>query len=530
MKPSPKGPRKSVYLLAGSGTLALCLFCLTTMTSGPLHRDWDGCADVAGNCAGRVGAGYCRTTREAMEADCRRSCGFCEPQHASCTDVDAAQCPGWAAVGECKRNPAFMATSCQRSCGFCVSCLVVTVPSTNTKAILRAGKDMVGGRPVFTNGHLWLSKVPTAENDDSGVWRWTLSEQPGTRVIARAGAAGEPYHSSLMGLWERRTSVGSFAPEPAIAIEECPAAIATRPARTGDAAIVASMTELPAELAAGGGGGGPPVAGVHYAADYDVFNPKPAPASYAYPADRPPAFLYPEDIPTRPDIPYYIVSHEPRVYYFPKFITDGEADDLRAAASLLVTRSAVVPSVGRKNTGIQDDRTSSGCWLDNDSPSVEKVRTRILLTTGFHRNETERLQILRYGPGQKYVSHVDYFYTINAETESEADEQWASKWDFNWNRAATFFMYLHDTESGGETAVPRANGGPPVTDPTDCSRGLRILPRKGSAMLFYDMKPNREQDPYSMHAGCPVAEGTKWAGAQWLHVKVRDKGSPISYW
>ncbi|KAJ9463637.1 hypothetical protein DIPPA_09960 [Diplonema papillatum] len=61
-----------------------------------------------------------------MEADCRRSRGFCKPQRAACTDADEAQCPGWAAAGECKRNLTFMATSCQRSCGSCVSCLVVT--------------------------------------------------------------------------------------------------------------------------------------------------------------------------------------------------------------------------------------------------------------------------------------------------------------------------------------------------------------------------------------------------------------------
>ena len=42
------------------------------------------------------------------------------------------------------------------------------------------------------------------------------------------------------------------------------------------------------------------------------------------------------------------------------------------------------------------------------------------------------------------------------------------------------------------------------------------LPRKGDALLFYSQKPNGELDPMSLHGGCPVVQGQKWAANLWI--------------
>ena len=91
------------------------------------------------------------------------------------------------------------------------------------------------------------------------------------------------------------------------------------------------------------------------------------------------------------------------------------------------------------------------------------------------------------------------------------------------NRMATFFIYLNDTDAGGATTIPRANGGrmPPNYKAASCEQGIQIHPRKGSGFLLYDMRPDRSLDPYSLHGGCDVKEGTKWGGVVWYETSLR---------
>ena len=47
-------------------------------------------------------------------------------------------------------------------------------------------------------------------------------------------------------------------------------------------------------------------------------------------------------------------------------------------------------------------------------------------------------------------------------------------------------------------------------------QGLKIEPRRGSAVLFYSLRPDGVTDPFSLHGGCPPLAGTKWAVNKWL--------------
>lgn len=48
------------------------------------------------------------------------------------------------------------------------------------------------------------------------------------------------------------------------------------------------------------------------------------------------------------------------------------------------------------------------------------------------------------------------------------------------------------------------------------NRYLKVKPRKGSAVVFWSYHPNGVVDLRSFHGGCPVLEGTKWMGQQWI--------------
>lgn len=48
------------------------------------------------------------------------------------------------------------------------------------------------------------------------------------------------------------------------------------------------------------------------------------------------------------------------------------------------------------------------------------------------------------------------------------------------------------------------------------SRAQQVNPPKGSGLLFYSMLPDGNSDDLSLHAGMPVAKGTKWICNLWV--------------
>ena len=55
----------------------------------------------------------------------------------------------------------------------------------------------------------------------------------------------------------------------------------------------------------------------------------------------------------------------------------------------------------------------------------------------------------------------------------------------------------------------------------DCRSKLSVKPAKGHAILFYSQHPDGVHDSASLHGGCPVLNGTKWAANLWIWNKVR---------
>ena len=135
-------------------------------------------------------------------------------------------------------------------------------------------------------------------------------------------------------------------------------------------------------------------------------------------------------------------------------------------------------------------------------------------------------QVQRYVPGQHYIAHCD--------TDPLMENP----------RLATWLVYLSDVEEGGETYFPYVPADPSISArPGEaltfddalitlentrhapfCADGigwgvhswglregvLRVKPRKGDMMLFYDMTADGKPDALSAHGSCPVTRGDKW--------------------
>ena len=132
-------------------------------------------------------------------------------------------------------------------------------------------------------------------------------------------------------------------------------------------------------------------------------------------------------------------------------------------------------------------------------------------------------QVVHYAGGQHYSYHHDAEDGKPGEPTPKM-------------RVLTLFYYFNDVEDGGETHFPHAGGGAydaskfedahgrAKTLPCELSEGLAVKPKKGDAIMWYNVLPaiggrrgggeqwggGTSQDPRSRHAGCAVTAGEKW--------------------
>mmetsp|Transcript_14553 Transcript_14553/g.28410 ORF Transcript_14553/g.28410 Transcript_14553/m.28410 type:complete len:193 (-) Transcript_14553:360-938(-) len=98
----------------------------------------------------------------------------------------------------------------------------------------------------------------------------------------------------------------------------------------------------------------------------------------------------------------------------------------------------------------------------------------------------------RYEPGQYYKIHHDFI---------------PSHLDFPFGpRLYTFFLYLSDVNSGGETHFPRLK--------------VRVTPKAGRAVFWPSVLPGayHRSDHRTTHEAIPVETGVKYAANAWLHL------------
>ena len=142
-------------------------------------------------------------------------------------------------------------------------------------------------------------------------------------------------------------------------------------------------------------------------------------------------------------------------------------------------------------------RTSENAWCSSRNGCRQKevpvrLHNRMSKVMGIPPENSEDLQILKYGVGQFYNTHHDYI-------PHQKDRQCGP-------RILTFFIYLSDVEAGGGTDFPNL--------------GLTIMPKKGRAVLWpsvYDYDPLISDDR-TKHQALEVEKGTKFAANGWIHM------------
>ena len=225
------------------------------------------------------------------------------------------------------------------------------------------------------------------------------------------------------------------------------------------------------------------------------------------------------------NLQYEVLSERPRIYYYPTFLSHDECDTIRALG---------LPHVKASRTDRGNDekiRSSTSFFfpqeMERASPEIMAVKHRAQAISRVNLDHQEELQIQHYkeprNGGQKrdfYIPHYD--------------------WIPSRPRVATLLIYLEEPEHGGETIFPLVRHNASVRNaqlwtreqveqltlnmwnagacslPEHDSPWLRIRPRKGAAVLFYNVHLDNSLDALSIHGSCPVLAGRKTVLQQWL--------------
>jgi prolyl 4-hydroxylase len=189
-----------------------------------------------------------------------------------------------------------------------------------------------------------------------------------------------------------------------------------------------------------------------------------------------------------------IISLEPKIILIDDFLTPEECSHLQQAARDKLEKSTVVDNTTGQSVPY-DHRSSFGMYFyRNHDEVVCNIEQRIMGLVNVPLLNLEPFQLLRYGPGQEYRAHYDYF-----DPDIQGSQIHLQR---GGQRFATLIMYLNEVEQGGDTGFPNV--------------GIRVIPKVGRAVLFYNVQLNGQPDPMTLHSGDPVVAGEKWITTCWL--------------
>jgi len=239
------------------------------------------------------------------------------------------------------------------------------------------------------------------------------------------------------------------------------------------------------------------------------------------------------------------LNDSPKIFYVSNFMSIEETETLVEFSQSPDNPYSLRPSTtghkswtegGQKNTNSQ--RTSLN-GFDISSPTSMAIKKRgfdLLKISPYSDGMSDGIQVLRYEKTQAYIPHSDYF-----KYKTSPDHNWDPRIG-GTNRFATILLFLSDVAEGGETVFPkvtRLNSMPTYdlnevdsieflnqykiennswehTMVKQCREHFSVKPKRGDALLFYSQLPDGTLDERSLHGGCPVLSGEKWAANVWV--------------
>ncbi|MBB5985403.1 prolyl hydroxylase family protein [Sphingobium lignivorans] len=156
------------------------------------------------------------------------------------------------------------------------------------------------------------------------------------------------------------------------------------------------------------------------------------------------------------------------------------------------------PSTIADDMGYEAFRTSETCDLDDADPFVAAINARLAAYAGLDPAHGEPLQGQRYGVGQEFKAHTDYF--------EPSGRDFATYCSRSGNRTWTLMVYLNEPGAGGATRFTKL--------------GKTIQPETGKLVAWNNRLPDGRPNPASIHHGMKVRAGTKYIITKWYRERL----------
>ncbi|OWP05100.1 2OG-Fe(II) oxygenase superfamily protein [Marssonina coronariae] len=208
---------------------------------------------------------------------------------------------------------------------------------------------------------------------------------------------------------------------------------------------------------------------------------------------------------THPAYKVHVFSKDPLVIYISNFLTSQERKHLQENTKDTFAKSAVADESGDEDQ--RETRTPESTSIVRD-PIVRCIESRALDFQGFDtpRSHLEPLQLVRYGVGESYHLHPDWFEALSSSAAPGV----------GGNRVSSFYVDVAaENLTGGGTNFPILNA--PSDEKwcefVDCDEpwdnGVTFRPVPGNAIFWQNLQEDGSGDPATVHAGLPVMSGSK---------------------
>jgi prolyl 4-hydroxylase len=151
------------------------------------------------------------------------------------------------------------------------------------------------------------------------------------------------------------------------------------------------------------------------------------------------------------------------------------------------------PSTLADPNGDASFRTSETCDLSAAEPAVQDLEARLLLLNGIAPEHGEPVQGQRYGVGQEFKPHTDYFEPGGLDYNRYCSVA--------GNRTWTFMIYLNAVEAGGGTRFKLI--------------GKTFQPEAGKLLCWNNRHDDGTPNGATLHHGMKVRKGVKYIITKW---------------
>jgi prolyl 4-hydroxylase len=142
-------------------------------------------------------------------------------------------------------------------------------------------------------------------------------------------------------------------------------------------------------------------------------------------------------------------------------------------------------------------RTSYSGNFDPHDPFIRGLERRLDDLLGIDSAHAEPIEGQRYTAGQEFKPHIDWF--------QQRSPAWAYERDHGGQRTFTAMAFLNTVAEGGETDFPRL--------------GIAVQPRAGTLLVWNNADQQGVPNPWTLHAGNPVAQGVKYIITRWYRCR-----------